>query len=97
MFIHAEFCSGKSLRDRLQSRNKNNEEDISREDNFKLFNSIVDGMVDIHAHSIVHRDLKPDNIFFQNGVAKIGDFGLARNLLDEEQESSQELSQVMKK
>jgi serine/threonine protein kinase len=46
----------------------------------------MDGMVDIHEHNIVHRDIKPENIFIDNGVAKIGDFGLARKL-DEEYES----------
>lgn len=52
-------------------------------ENYKLFSSIIDGMVDVHVHNIVHRDLKPDNIFFMDGKAKIGDFGLARNLNDD--------------
>jgi serine/threonine protein kinase len=28
----------------------------------------------------MHRDLKPDNIFFDNGVVKVGDFGFCKNL-----------------
>ncbi|KAI3403507.2 KIN3 [Candida oxycetoniae] len=29
---------------------------------------------------IIHRDIKPDNIFVENGVFKLGDFGLAKML-----------------
>ena len=28
----------------------------------------------------MHRDLKPDNIFFHNGIIKLGDFGFCKNL-----------------
>jgi phage shock protein PspC (stress-responsive transcriptional regulator) len=32
----------------------------------------------LHEQGIVHRDLKPHNIFVENGVVKIGDYGLAK-------------------
>ena len=28
----------------------------------------------------MHRDLKPDNIFINDGIAKLGDFGFCKNL-----------------
>ena len=28
----------------------------------------------------MHRDLKPDNIFFHDGVVKLGDFGFCKDL-----------------
>jgi serine/threonine-protein kinase ULK/ATG1 len=28
----------------------------------------------------MHRDMKPDNIFFHNGIIKLGDFGFCKNL-----------------
>ena len=28
----------------------------------------------------MHRDLKPDNIFFNQGVVKLGDFGFAKQM-----------------
>ena len=34
-----------------------------------------------HNHGVIHRDLKPGNVFFKpNGTAKLGDFGIARDL-----------------
>ena len=38
---------------------------------------------EIHVKDIIHRDIKPSNIFIDEKFnLKIGDFGLARNLLD---------------
>src|SRR5438874_9139325 len=32
----------------------------------------------LHERSIDHRDLKPGNIFNENGIVKIGDYGLSK-------------------
>jgi hypothetical protein len=32
----------------------------------------------LHDHGIVHRDLKPGNIFLENGLIKVGDYGLSK-------------------
>ncbi|HMC66172.1 MAG TPA: serine/threonine-protein kinase [Gemmataceae bacterium] len=32
----------------------------------------------LHDHGIVHRDLKPGNIFVENGLLKVGDYGLSK-------------------
>jgi hypothetical protein len=32
----------------------------------------------LHDQGIVHRDLKPGNIFLENGVVKVGDYGLSK-------------------
>jgi serine/threonine protein kinase len=45
-----------------------------------LFDGIAQGMHYLHDSGIIHRDLKPGNIFLDNGVIKIGDFGLCRAL-----------------
>jgi eukaryotic-like serine/threonine-protein kinase len=39
---------------------------------------LVEGVAYLHDHGIVHRDLKPANIFMEEGIVKIGDYGLAK-------------------
>jgi hypothetical protein len=34
----------------------------------------------LHDHGIVHRDLKPGNVFLENGVVKVGDYGLSKSI-----------------
>jgi hypothetical protein len=36
------------------------------------------GVAYLHDHGIVHRDLKPGNIFCDEGIVKIGDYGLSK-------------------
>jgi len=39
---------------------------------------LVEGVAYLHDHGIVHRDLKPANLFMEQGVVKIGDYGLSK-------------------
>jgi serine/threonine protein kinase len=34
----------------------------------------------LHDHGIVHRDLKPGNVFLENGMVKVGDYGLSKSI-----------------
>jgi hypothetical protein len=34
----------------------------------------------LHDHGIVHRDLKPANVFIENGMVKVGDYGLSKSI-----------------
>ncbi len=42
------------------------------------FFGIAAGVACLHDHGIVHRDLKPGNIFCDEGIVKLGDYGLAK-------------------
>src|ERR1700722_12035920 len=34
----------------------------------------------LHDHAVVHRDIKPANLFVENGVVKLGDYGLSKSV-----------------
>ena len=38
----------------------------------------------LNKYNVMHRDLKPDNIFFHNGILKLGDFGFCKDMSGEE-------------
>ena len=54
---------------------------IDKKENLRILTQIIAGLQHVHKHGLLHRDLKPDNIFIsKDGILKIGDFGLSRNL-----------------
>ena len=71
---------------------KLNNKIFNLEEGLNIFLQIVYGLDYIHHNNIIHRDIKLENIFikknYQNGVnnyiCKIGDFGLARQIGEEE-------------
>ncbi len=53
---------------------------LNKAQKFKAILDILDGLEYIHQKGLVHRDLKPQNILYFNGVFKISDFGLIKNV-----------------
>lgn len=51
---------------------------LPRDEALRWFHGIAAGVAYLHDHGIVHRDLKPGNIFSDEGVVKIGDYGLSK-------------------
>ncbi len=73
-WVVMEYVAGESLKDVIE-RNPNG---LPREDVEHWFGGIAAGVSYLHEHGIVHRDLKPGNIFDDEGVVKIGDYGLSK-------------------
>ncbi|GHJ86976.1 hypothetical protein NliqN6_3378 [Naganishia liquefaciens] len=95
-WICMELCKGGDLYDVIEDHRIQNQH-IQEHSIWSWFSQLVLGLQACHqpesrtganadTRIIVHRDLKPDNIFFNEDltVAKIGDFGMARELKEEE-------------
>lgn len=71
LYIQMEYCPNQTLRDVIDTG-------MDREECWRLFRQVIEGLCHLHAQGMIHRDLKPGNIFLDtNGDVKIGDFGLA--------------------
>ncbi|KAL7067875.1 hypothetical protein ACR3K2_17840 [Cryptosporidium serpentis] len=89
MMIQMELCIGVTLRSWLGDINRSTTIG-GGEVELNFFKQIIKGIRDIHEKGIVHRDLKPENIFVNPCTLqiKIGDFGLARLMYDNESNSA---------
>ncbi len=75
-FIATEFIDGKSLRRIIQQSSTS----WAHRLNFAL--QIVEAIAAAHDAGVIHRDIKPENIMVrQDGLVKVLDFGLAKQLL----------------
>ena len=70
-----EFCNGGTLEGRLRK-----EKCLPEREALMVFKQLIDAFQVLNKYNIMHRDLKPDNIFFSNGVVKLGDFGFCKSL-----------------
>ncbi len=73
-WIVMEYVSGHSLRDAIEAHPTG----LPNDELMRWFGQISAGVAYLHDHGIVHRDLKPANIFEDEGIVKIGDYGLSK-------------------
>jgi|GEM_PF-3268915 len=75
-FFSMEYVKGKTLDELLKEEGKMNVKKA-----LSLLQQIGKGLAYAHSKGLVHRDIKPGNILISDkGVAKIVDFGLAKNI-----------------
>jgi len=70
-----EYCEGGSLWDFIRQHGGKVPLETAR----PIMLAALEGLAHAHQQGIVHRDLKPQNILLDRGVARISDFGLAKN------------------
>jgi len=75
LYILMEYA-GSTLGNVMKAMTDSNSDDDDTE-RWSLFAQCVQGLYSIHEEGYYHRDIKPGNIFVRDGVAKIGDLGLA--------------------
>jgi hypothetical protein len=73
-FVIMEYVSGPSLATVL----KQYPEGLPLDEVRQWLKGLIEGVAYLHDHGIVHRDLKPANLFMEEGIVKIGDYGLAK-------------------
>lgn len=74
-FFVMEYCDGGSLADVARSHGGT----LSWETLRPWAHQALEGLAAAHKEGFVHRDLKPHNILIHHGIAKVADFGLAKN------------------
>ena len=75
-WVIMEFVSGPSLREMLDASPSG----LGVAKSAFFLREIGKGLSYLHDCGIVHRDLKPGNIFYENGIVKIGDYGLSKTM-----------------
>lgn len=76
-YFTLEYMEGGSLASKIKDNS------LSPREAAKIVEQLGRGMATAHAQGIIHRDLKPENVLLSiDGVPKIADFGLAKQLED---------------
>jgi serine/threonine protein kinase len=73
-FVVMEYVSGPSLASVLKQHPRG----LPLPEVRNWLKGLVEGVAYLHDHGVVHRDLKPANLFMEEGIVKIGDYGLAK-------------------
>lgn len=75
-WVVMEYCDGESLEEAVARHPNGMPVDLA----LQWMRGICAGVAYLHSRDVVHRDLKPSHIFLENGLVKLGDYGLAKFL-----------------
>jgi len=73
-WVVMEYVAGKSLTQLLEESPNG----FTLDEVHRWLKGICAGIGYLHDKGIVHRDLKPGNLFIEDGVVKVGDYGLSK-------------------
>ncbi len=73
-WVVMEYMSGRSLEETMAAHPRG----LTIAEALVWIRGIGAGVAYLHDHGIVHRDLKPGNIFSDEGLVKVGDYGLSK-------------------
>ena len=73
-WVIMEYVAGESLSQVLNRYPQG----LPVEQALSIFSELCMAMQALHESGIVHRDLKPANVFIENGMVKVGDYGLCK-------------------
>ena len=86
-FIAMELIDGESLSARLSNG------PLPAADALRIAVAVVEALSVLHRRGIIHRDLKPSNVFVTESGVKVLDFGLARPVASQPEETTDALTQ----
>ena len=73
-WVVMEYVAGDNLRQVLDRSPSG----LSQDEVERWFTGIASGVAHLHNSGLVHRDLKPGNVFDDQGIVKVGDYGLSK-------------------
>ena len=86
LFVIMELCTS-TLVDILKAHSNG----VPIKEARNILSQIVDSVAYLHSKKIIHRDLKPANVFIKEGIIKIGDFNISKEIGIHTNESNKQI------